>query len=347
MRPPPYWVRRLVIAPLVVALGGAALILIPIELLIFLALVALLPHVRTVRVIWLVLVYLIWDAAAIVVLFILWIASGFGWKLRSPAFRRAHYRVAAIALGVLFWVFGASLRLKIVAAGADVEDDPQASVDTVFAPGTPLIVASRHAGPGDSFILIHALLNRVHRMPRIVLAQKLQWDPAIDILLSRVPTRFIRPAGFGPTKIGGGAHVEAEIGQLATDMASDDALVIFPEGGNFTPRRRRSRIERLRAAGREQMAERAESLANVMAPHPGGVRAALEASDADVVFVAHTGLEDLVTLRDMWRALPMDKQITLRAWRVPRSEIPDDKDAQAAWLFEWFARIDDWISAHA
>jgi hypothetical protein len=95
------------------------------------------------------------------------------------------------------------------------------------------------------------------------------------------------------------------------------------------------------------MAERAESFTNVMAPHPGGVRAALEASDADVVFVAHTGLEDLVTLRDMWRALPMDKQITLRAWRVPRSEIPDDKDAQAAWLFEWFARIDDWISAHA
>jgi hypothetical protein len=43
----------------------------------------------------------------------------------------------------------------------------------------------------------------------------------------------------------------------------------------------------------------------------------------------------------------MDKHITMRAWRVPRSEIPVDLDAQAAWLFDWFARIDAWIEAHA
>ena len=84
-----------------------------------------------------------------------------------------------------------------------------------------------------------------------------------------------------------------------------------------------------------------------MAPHPGGVHAALAASEADVVFVAHTGLEELVTLRDIWHALPMDKRITMRAWRVPRAEIPDDLDAQATWLFDWFARIDTWIDEHA
>ena len=95
------------------------------------------------------------------------------------------------------------------------------------------------------------------------------------------------------------------------------------------------------------MAERAEALTHVMAPHPGGVHAALRASDADVVFVAHTGLERLVTLGDIWQALPMDKRITMRAWRVPRAEVPDDLDAQAAWLFDWFARIDRWIGAHS
>lgn len=347
MRPPPWWVRRLVIAPIVVALGVVALVVTPLALLIFLALISLAPHVRTLRVVWLAFVYLIWDAAALVVLFVLWIASGFGWKLRSPGFRRAHYRVAAVALRVLFWVFGASLRLKILAAGGDDGEPNDVSVDEVFAPGIPLIVASRHAGPGDSFILIHVLLNRVHRMPRIVLAQKLQWDPAIDALLSRIPSRFIAPAGFGPAKTGGGAGVEASIGELAHDMAPDDAFVIFPEGGNFTDRRRASRIERLRGAGREEMAERAESFAHVMAPHPGGVHAALAASDADVVFVAHTGLEGLVTLGDMWHALPMDKHITMRAWRVPRSEIPDDLDGQASWLFDWFARIDTWIEQHS
>ena len=95
------------------------------------------------------------------------------------------------------------------------------------------------------------------------------------------------------------------------------------------------------------MAERAELMTHVMAPQPGGMHAALAAApDADVVFIAHTGLERLATFGDIWRELPMDKGITMRAWRVPRAEIPDDRDAQAAWLFDWFARIDGWIDAH-
>ena len=74
--PPPYWVRRFLIAPFVVALGIVALVVTPLALLIFLALIALAPHVRTLRVVWLAFVYLIWDAAALVALFVLWIASG-------------------------------------------------------------------------------------------------------------------------------------------------------------------------------------------------------------------------------------------------------------------------------
>ena len=346
MRPPPKWVRRLIIAPVVVVLGLAALLAIPLALLIFLALISLVPrHVRALRVVWLAFVYLVWDAVLLVVLFVLWIASGFGWKLRSPAFQRAHYRIAAFALRSLFWIFGASLRLTIDTSGA--EGDEPADRSGVFAPGIPLIVASRHAGPGDSFILIHVLLNQAHRMPRIVLAQKLQWDPGIDVLLSRVPSRFIAPAGFGPTRTGGGSRVEAEIGALASGMSGDDALVIFPEGGNFTDGRRRSRIDRLRGSGHEDMAERAEGFTHVMAPHPGGVHAALAAGESDVVFVAHTGLEELVTMRDIWHALPMDKRITMHAWRVPRSQIPEQADAQVAWLFDWFARIDAWIEEHS
>ena len=347
MRPPPKWVRRFVIAPVVVVLGLFALAVTPVALLVFLALISLVPrHVRSLRVVWLIYVYVVWDALVLIVLFVLWIASGFGWKLRSPAFQRAHYRIAGFALRFLFWVFGSSLRLTIATSGAEGEGE-DVDRSAIFAPGTPVIVASRHAGPGDSFILIHILLNRVHRMPRIVLAQKLQWDPAIDALLSRVPSRFIAPASFGPKKSGGGARVEAEIGSLAHGMAADDALVIFPEGGNLSDRRRASRIDRLRSSGHEEMAERAEGLEHVMAPHPGGVHAALAASDADVVFVAHTGLEDLVTLGDMWHALPMDKRITMHAWRVPRSDIPEGLDEQVAWLFDWFARIDAWIDEHA
>ena len=43
-------------------------------------------------------------------------------------------------------------------------------------------------------------------------------------------------------------------------------------------------------------------MTHVLAPRPGGVLAALEAApDADVLMVAHTGLDHLVTVSDVWR----------------------------------------------
>ncbi|HKP06519.1 MAG TPA: 1-acyl-sn-glycerol-3-phosphate acyltransferase [Microbacterium sp.] len=364
MRMPPTWVRRILLAPLVIVAAVVMLVLSPLWLLVALALTSLVPgRFRLPRVLWLVTVYLVWDAMLVIALFALWIASGFGYALRRPSFLTAHYALGGWALRALFWIFGGVLRLTISTTGRDDADDlvrlpsrrrdrdaavpDRAAFDALFAPGVPLVVASRHGGPGDSFILIHTLLNQVARRPRIVLKYTLQWDPAIDILLHRIPARFIVPSGFGKGRAGGGASVEAALRDLATGLGPEDAFVIFPEGGQVSPRRRRSRINRLRDAGREAMAERAEAMTHVMAPQPGGMHAALDAApDADVVFIAHTGLDRLHTLRDIWRELPMDKGITMRAWRVPRSEIPDDLDARAAWLFDWFARIDGWIDAH-
>ncbi len=40
---------------------------------------------------------------------------------------------------------------------------------------------------------MHALMNWYAREPRIVLKDTLQWDPAIDVVLNRLPNRFIRP----------------------------------------------------------------------------------------------------------------------------------------------------------
>ena len=209
------------------------------------------PHVRTLRVVWLVFVYLIWDAAALIVLFVLWIASGFGWKLRSPG-------VPARALpGRGVRAPGALLGLRVVAsprrsprAAPRTGEDRGSRASTIFAPGIPLIVASRHAGPGDSFILIHMLLNRVHRMPRIVLAQKLQWDPAIDALLSRIPSRFIAPAGFGPKKTAGGAPRRGRDRRARRGHGRRRCARHLPRGRQLhRTAGAASRIERLRGVG--------------------------------------------------------------------------------------------------
>ena len=57
--------------------------------------------------------------------------------------------------------------------------------------------------------------------------------------------------------------------------------------------------------------------------------------------VAHTGLDHLLTVGDLWRELPMDKQIIMRWWQVPRAEIPAGREARIDWLYAWWERIDD------
>jgi 1-acyl-sn-glycerol-3-phosphate acyltransferase len=330
---PPVWVRRLVFAPAVVVLAAALLTTLPVWLLLALAASPLAAgHLRVPRLVFLAIAYLVWDAAALVSLAALWVASGFGWKIRSPWFQRAHYVLTGRFLGVLFWVARWSLHLTVDVVGTDP--------DTAI-PGRPEIVVGRHAGPGDSFILIHALVNWFAREPRIVLKATLQWDPAVDVLLNRLPNRFISPGRTGTHTL------EQEIGDLAVGLDDNDAFVIFPEGGNFTPRRRISAIARLRARGLADMAARAENLRHVLPPKPGGLNAALDAApDAGVIFVAHTGLDRMLTVADVWRELPMDKQLIMKFWSVPPEEVPTGEEERVAWLYDWWARIDSWIEEH-
>ena len=327
---PPVWVRRLVIAPLVVALAFVLFTTLPVWLILAVAASPLVPgHLRVPRLIFLAIVYIVWDAAALVSLAALWLASGCGWKIRSPAFQRAHYVLTGRFLAVLFWLARWSLHLSIDVVGTDPDTG---------MPGRPEVVVSRHAGPGDSFVLIHGLVNWFDREPRIVLKATLQWDPAVDILLNRLPNRFISP---GHTRT---SSLEQEISDLATGLDDNDAFVIFPEGGNFTPRRRTRAIAQLRDKGLEDMAVRAESLRNVLPPKPGGLFTAIDAApDAGVIFVAHTGLDRMITVRDVWRELPMDKQLVMRFWSVPPEEVPADEEERVVWLYDWWALIDAWI----
>lgn len=205
-----------------------------------------------------------------------------------------------------------------------------------------MLVLSRHAGPGDSFLLVQSLMNRDHlRQPRIVVKDTMALDPAVDVLLHRLPARFIDPTPSA------GDDVTASIGALARRLGEEDALLIFPEGGNFSPGRRVRAIDRLRRRGHHQDADRAARMRHVLAPRPGGVTAALDAAPhADVVFVAHTGLEHLVTPRDVWRELPVDKTLHLRWWFVPAAEVPATEEERIAWLFAQWAAIDRWVAGH-
>jgi 1-acyl-sn-glycerol-3-phosphate acyltransferase len=327
---PPAWLRRLVLGPAVVALTVVAVTGLTVLLLVGVALSTVLPgRWRPLRLIWMVLLYLVLETVALVALLGLWVASGLGWRIRSPRFQRAHYVLVEWFLQVLFRECSRVLHVRVA-----VEGPPPTSYG-----GRPLLILSRHAGPGDSFLVVHALVNWYDREPRIVMKDTLQWDPAIDVVLNRLPNRFIRPNPGGAAE-----QVTRLVGQLSRNLDHNDAFVIFPEGGNFTEHRRKRAIERLRRKGHIDEAQKAEQLRHVMAPKPGGVLEALKtAREADVVFVAHTGVEHMTTVLDVWRELPMDREIQMRWWIVPAAEVPAGEEERIDWLFAWWARIDDWI----
>jgi len=320
-----------VLAPAVIVLTVVLLTTVPVWLLLATVLSPLVPgRLRPLRLMSLALMHLVLESLMLLELFGLWIASGFGLWIRRPFFERIHYDIARTYLTVFFREARRVLRLKIVTEGPS----PDAY------PGEPLLVCCRHAGPGDSFILMYALMRWYGREPRVVLKDTIAWDPAIGVLMNRIPSRFVSPGRPGQ-------DAEEQIGALARNLDHNDAFVIFPEGGNFSPQRRLRAIEKLRRLGLEAMAARAERMENVLAPRPGGLLAALDAApDADVVLVAHTGLDHMLTVQDVWREIPMDKQIIMRWWRVPREEIPEDRDARIDWLYSWWERIDEWIEQH-
>jgi 1-acyl-sn-glycerol-3-phosphate acyltransferase len=325
-------VRRVIITPIAWVIILALVVVMPVALLIALIASAFgSGRLRAPRVLWMATVYLALEAIALVVLFGLWIGAGFGWKLSSPRFQRVHYVLTGVYLRILYRTARWALRVRVEVIGTDPD---------IAAPGKPELVFCRHAGPGDSFLLIHALVNWFHREPRIVLKSTLQWDPVIDVMLNRLPSRFIKLRRSG-------AGAEEEIAALATGLDENDALVLFPEGGNFTPMRRLKAIDRLRRLGLHAMAQKAERMRHVLAPKPGGTLAALDAAPgAEVIWVAHTGVDKMLTVADVWRELPLETTITMRWWSVDAADVPKGREERVEWLFDWWARIDQWIEDH-
>jgi 1-acyl-sn-glycerol-3-phosphate acyltransferase len=346
---PPRMIRRLLLVPLVVVIA--------------VSLVALTPPVavlsvtfnlirrwtgrghrsRLLRVVFLALTWSIGETAALTALLGLWIASGFGGRLDAEPYRTRHYEV-------MQWFLDLIYRVARRACGLSVE--VAAPPDAMLAGDRPLIVLSRHAGPGDSLLLVHHLLTVCDRRPRVVMKATLQLDPSLDIVANRVPNAFLRrrPPGRQGGARAGGRHQSEQIRQirrLAAGLGGRDALLLFPEGGNWTPLRWRRGIERLRRGGQAELSERAAAMPNLLPPRTGGAFAAIAACPtADVIFVAHTGLDRLVSVRDVWQSLLADMTVHARWWRVPAAEVPRsaDHETQADWLYDWWERLDGWIS---
>jgi hypothetical protein len=327
---PPRIVRRLVIAPLVFLLCLVLIALSPALLLLAAIADLFLPGSwRTLRVAAFVVVYLVLEVIGLLVLGGLWVAAGFGLLAKSARYREIHYRFMERWLRTMNAAAARLFRLRI-----HIEDRPEPR------PG-PILVFSRHAGPGNSLMLIGTMMIAYRRRPRVVMLAKLQWEPLFDIMGNRLPNKFIRHDPKSSDRY------VAAIGELAGGMGDQDAFVLFPEGHDFTHRLRLRAIAHLRKKGFHSHAEKAEGMRNVLPPRHRGPRAAIHsAPEADIVFVAHTVLEDVGSFGDLWRRIPLAEPIDSRYWRVPPSEVPSGEQELIDWLYGWWQRIDDWIAEH-
>jgi 1-acyl-sn-glycerol-3-phosphate acyltransferase len=342
---PPTLVRRLALVPLVVVIAACLVALTPLVALASWASALVRRWTghghrsRPLRVAWLALTWSVGEMAALTVLVCLWIVSGFGGRLDTEPYRARHYAVMQQFLNQIYRAAERACGLRVEVAGPP---------DEALADDRPVIVLSRHAGPGDSLLVVHHLLTVCGRQPRVVMKATLQLDPSLDVVANRVPNAFLhrRPSGV---RIGDRQQVE-QIRRLAAGLDKRDALLIFPEGGNWTPLRWRKAIERLRRQGQAELARRATAMPNLLPPRTGGAFAAIGACpSADVIFVAHTGLDKLVSVRDVWQSLRTDVTVHARWWRVPSAEVPRgaDHETQVAWLFDWWERLDGWITGES
>ncbi len=251
------------------------------------------------------------------------------WVLSLGGRRRAWLLGAAWRLqqawaGVLFGaarvLFG--LRLEVVGEGA-------------VEPG-PIVVLIRHASILDT-LLPSVLVSRPHGIRlRYVLKRELLADPCLDVAGRRLPNHFVR-RGTGEAR-----EVE-RVGALARGLGSDEGVLIFPEGTRFSPRRRTREIARI-AERDPRLAARAERLRHLLPPRLGGVGALLDgAPEADVVTIAHHGLDGLRRVSDIWRGGLVGLAIRVRIARVPRAAVPDDAAARAEWLYDLWQDVDEWL----
>jgi 1-acyl-sn-glycerol-3-phosphate acyltransferase len=200
-----------------------------------------------------------------------------------------------------------------------------------------VIVLARHCGPGDTLFIAWLLCVHYGLTLRIVLKDAMRWEPTIDIAGSHLPMFFVRH--------GDGTALEG-VRSLAAGLRAGECLLLFPEGGNFTWPRWQAAVKRLAAAGEHARARMARRQTHTLPARPGGAVAALGAApDADVLLLAHSGLNGDGRDRPWWRA-PVHAELVIRTVLIPAAAVPRDEDAAREFLDTAWSQVDTWVEGH-
>jgi 1-acyl-sn-glycerol-3-phosphate acyltransferase len=271
--------------------------------------------------------YLACEVLGLLASLALWIAGG-TWLGASPA-------------RFLDWNFGLQVRwakallgLARRIYGLRIESDLAAPRDA------PVLVFVRHASLVDALLPTVFVSGRDGTRLRFVMKRELLFDPCLDVVGQRLPNLFIaRGAGDAERE-------EAAIRALARDLGPGEGIVIFPEGTRFGPDKQARALARIAAAGDPERLASARRLRHVLPPRSRGPLALLEvAPHADVLLLAHHGLEGTSRAAAVLRGGLIGRRIRVRSRRVRVADLPAGRAARLAWLDAEWARIDDWLDA--
>jgi 1-acyl-sn-glycerol-3-phosphate acyltransferase len=200
----------------------------------------------------------------------------------------------------------------------------------------PVLVFIRHASIIDTAVPVAFFSNIKGLRLRYVFKRELLVDPCIDVAGHASPNYFIDRGGPVQEELAG-------VRKLAENLG-DEGVLLYPEGTRFTERKKRIAIERL-AKTHPDLVPIAESFHHSLPPKPGGALTLLDAAPhADVLIVAHRGLEGLANATDLLSGEVVGKQIEIRIWRINADDIPKG-EARRRWLFDWWKRVDDFVHA--
>jgi 1-acyl-sn-glycerol-3-phosphate acyltransferase len=280
------------------------------------------PNLPSVRVYLVALQYLLNDTVEILVAPVLWIVAGFGTNLQRPSSVARHEQLQRWSLCTLYRRAHHLLGVRVTVDGGDL-----------LAPG-PVIVLGRHVHAADAALPAYLYLAERHWHVRGVMMAELLADPGFDLIYQRTGHVFIDRANPDAAR--------GLIRQTARHRDGRTAFVVFPEGRLYRPAWRDYYLDRL-TQKQPQRAQRLQNLRHVLPPRPNGFLELLHAvPEADVVVLAHTGLEHIPHLGQLLRRdLPTSIPIRVNIRRYLRHTIPSDPTQQIEWLDTAWQQLDD------
>ena len=198
-----------------------------------------------------------------------WVAAAFGsnWD-----------RLVALTWPVQRWwartLFASVRRLFRIELTVDGHD--------VTVPG-PILAMFRHASIVDNLLPAVLLTDAKQVRLRWIVKRELLALPSLDVAGTRLPNYFVDRRSSDPRE-----EIRA-IRRLGAELATNEGVLIYPEGTRFTEDRRTRALESL-SDRMPTLFERASRLRYVLPPRVGGSLALLDGR-TDIVVCAHEGLD--------------------------------------------------------